>query len=343
MTESIKGLFTNDDAISDRHKVLNKRISSAFSGIFGSFSKGKEITTAISNPGLDALRSVSVNDIENAPLENKQPVIKIDGTKIVYSSVQEALNSFSSMTTLLLLFITMILEKEQDRIKESNTDTSVQFRLSDFQNLCGRSDKKQMRRDVEKALTHLSLISVGWRSANRDFFDKRIVIGKGIERGIVTLLLDKAFALSLVKLGYRFRFPLIAFSFNQKKNPLSLLLLIYLSQLNKMDTGENGTTGNVVSFRKLLPRVGISTDGVRAFRRIYQRLLRDLDALNDVLTYEIQDVDGNPFDPEAQLGGRISKDTFLNLKLVIHWKVDLYLDEEGNRLFSPKFIGARKG
>ena len=155
--------------------------------------------------------------------------------------------------------------------------------------------------------------------------------GAELENGIITLKFNPEFADYLVNKAYEMKLPILYFQLNDKNNPYSATMLEYLSTRKRQTRGRN--VEDIISVRALAEYTGIPIDSRKVTEKAIVPMRRDLDALNEVLTWEYCKSKGTPFTDDELTNalspkGNLLPDVFRQCYIKITWR-DYPLSEYG--------------
>lgn len=202
--------------------------------------------------------------------------------------------------------------------------STVQMPLKEYMELCGLKDEKEARKQVKEDLEALYSLTLSFKGKGKhalDFVDFRLCDYKGISNGIIIFNYSLPFY-GVLKQYPIMRLPTGYFKLNSKRNPNSAYFLRKISELKNMNT--TGSNEDIISVQTLLS----STDELPKYEdiastgRIDQRIItpfeRDLNALNNILTWEYCHSKGLPL-TDAELAN-MDYTLFSSLLIKIYWK-----------------------
>lgn len=202
---------------------------------------------------------------------------------------------------------------------------TVEMPLNEYMELCGLSDVKEARQQVKDdldALYRLSLSFQGKGKHSLNFIDMRLCAAKGIVNGVIQFSYSEPFYQILLQ------YPIMAlptgyFRINAKRNPNSPALLRKITEHKNMNVAKSNA--DTISVKTLLQCADslplyseVSGHGGQPTQRIIEPFERDLDVLEDVLTWEYCHSNGEPL-TEAELTA-LDYFTFEGLLIRVHWK-----------------------
>lgn len=210
------------------------------------------------------------------------------------------------------------------RFAETGAKSStVQMPLKEYMELCGLSDEKEARKQAKEDLEALYSLTLSFKGKGKhalDFADFRLCDYKGIANGIII------FNYSLPFYGVLKQYPIMRlpngyFKLNSKRNPNSPYFLRKISELKNMNA--TGVNEDLISVQTLLnstdelPRYEDIASTGRIDQRIIRPFERDLDALQDILTWEYCHSKGEPLSA-AELSA-MDYSTFSELLIKVKW------------------------
>jgi len=218
-----------------------------------------------------------------------------------------------------------------DAITETLTQSgakgsAVELPLTAYMEKRGLRDRKETRKQVEEDLETLYNASISLTESRsgkeQNFLDMRICDAKGIKNGIINFSFGSTF-FSLLK-GYAvMHYPAPLYRINGKRNPYSYALGRKITEHKNMNAGKRNE--DIIAVKTLLkvceglPSKKEVADTDRAFtRRIIDPFERDLNALEDILTWEYCHRNGTPLTAEEL--EVFSYETFEAALILTHWK-----------------------
>lgn len=219
-----------------------------------------------------------------------------------------------------------LLDAITARFTETGGKTaSVEFSLSEYMQICGLSDVKGTREQVKEDLTALYSLSLSFQGKgkrNLNFMDIRLCGAKGIVNGIIKFSFSEPFY-NILKQYPVMALPAGYFKLNAKRNPNSPAFLRKLAELKNMNVAKSNA--DIVSVRTLLEcteSLPTYEEIKHAGRRVRQQIIdpfeRDLDALDNTLTWEYCHRNGEPL-TDGELDN-MSYQVFAELLIKIYWK-----------------------
>jgi len=202
----------------------------------------------------------------------------------------------------------------------------VELPLTEYMEKRGLKDRKETRKQVEEDLETLYNASISLtenrNGKEQNFLDMRICDAKGIKNGIISFSFGTTF-FSLIK-GYAVMYyPEPLYKINGKRNPYSYPLGRRIAEHKNMNAGKKNE--DVIAVKTLLkacdtlPSKKEVANTDRAFtRRIIEPFERDLNALEDVFSWEYCHRNGTPL-TQQELND-FSYETFEAALILVHWK-----------------------
>lgn len=204
---------------------------------------------------------------------------------------------------------------------------AVALSLEEYMKKRGLKDKKEARKQVTDDLETLFNATISFKEKRKkgqeqDFHDIRIIDSKGIRKGIINVTFGTAFYNIL--LGYPIMpYPAQLWELNSKRNPNSFYLLRKIAEHKNMNVGKKNE--DIIAVKTLLAAAPylpsyeevMNTDRAIS-RRIIEPFERDMDALEDTLTWTYCHSNNTPLTDEEL--SSMSYDTFISLLIKIDWK-----------------------
>lgn len=203
----------------------------------------------------------------------------------------------------------------------------VALPLEEYMEKRGLKDKKEARKQAKDDLETLFNATISFKEKRKkgqeqDFHDIRIIDSKGIRKGIITVTFGTAFYNIL--LGYPIMpYPAQLWELNSKRNPNSFYLLRKIAEHKNMNVGKKNE--DIIAVKTLLavaPNLPSYEEVMNTDRAISRRIIepfeRDMDALEDTLTWTYCHSNNTPLTDEEL--SSMSYDTFINLLIKIDWK-----------------------
>lgn len=204
---------------------------------------------------------------------------------------------------------------------------AVALSLEEYMKKRGLKDKKEARKQVTDDLETLFNATISFKEKRKkgqeqDFHDIRIIDSKGIRKGIITVTFGTAFYNIL--LGYPIMpYPAQLWELNSKRNPNSFYLLRKIAEHKNMNVGKKNE--DIIAVKTLLavaPNLPSYEEVMNTDRAISRRIIepfeRDMDALEDTLTWTYCHSNNTPLTDEEL--SSMSYDTFISLLIKIDWK-----------------------
>ena len=203
----------------------------------------------------------------------------------------------------------------------------VALPLEEYMKKRGLKDKKEARKQVADDLETLFNATISFKEKRKkgqeqDFHDIRIIDSKGIRKGIITVTFGTVFYKIL--LGYPIMpYPAQLWELNSKRNPNSFYLLRKIAEHKNMNVGKKNediiAVKTLLAVAPYLPSYEEVMNTDRAIsRRIIEPFERDMDALEDTLTWTYCHSNNTPLTDEEL--SSMSYDTFISLLIKIDWK-----------------------
>ena len=204
---------------------------------------------------------------------------------------------------------------------------AVALSLEEYMKKRGLKDKKEARKQVTDDLETLFNATISFKEKRKkgqeqDFHDIRIIDSKGIRKGIINVTFGTAFYKIL--LGYPIMpYPAQLWELNSKRNPNSFYLLRKIAEHKNMNVGKKNediiAVKTLLAVAPYLPSYEEVMNTDRAIsRRIIEPFERDMDALEDTLTWTYCHSNNTPLTDEEL--SSMSYDTFISLLIKIDWK-----------------------
>jgi hypothetical protein len=203
----------------------------------------------------------------------------------------------------------------------------IALSLEEYMAKRGLKDKKEARKQATDDLETLFNAKISFKEKRKkgqeqDFHDIRIIDSKGIRKGIINVTFGTAFYNIL--LGYPVMpYPAQLWTLNSKRNPNSFYLLRKIAEHKNMNVGKRNE--DVIAVKTLLavaPNLPSYEEVMATGRQLDQRIIqpfeRDMDALEDTLTWTYCHSKNSPL-TEEELSS-MSYDTFISLLIKISWK-----------------------
>ena len=231
------------------------------------------------------------------------------------------LTGFKTSTYQLLDALTVALT-------ETGANTpAVALSLEEYMKKRGLKDKKEARKQAKDDLETLFNATISFKEKRKkgqehDFLDIRIIDSKGIRKGIINVTFGTVFYKIL--LGYPIMpYPAQLWELNSKRNPNSFYLLRKIAEHKNMNVGKKNE--DIIAVKTLLavaPNLPSYEEVMNTDRAISRRIIepfeRDMDALEDTLTWTYCHSNNTPLTDEEL--SSMSYDTFISLLIKIDWK-----------------------
>jgi len=204
--------------------------------------------------------------------------------------------------------------------------TIVSLPLNSYMDLRGLKDKKSARNQIENDLISLYEISLSFKDdneKNQNFYDMRMLQGKGIiKNGVITVQFTEPF-LALLKRYTVMAYPVQALQFNAKYNPHSYFLLRKIAEHKNMNVGKtNEDKIRIETLLEACPLLPTYDEVMNGDRDIYGRIIdpffRDMGALAETIEYSYLHKNNTPITDEELTS--IKYKEFKDLIIQIMWK-----------------------
>lgn len=203
----------------------------------------------------------------------------------------------------------------------------VELPLTDYMEKRGLKNWREAKKQVANDLEVLFNATISFKDTKKDgkeqnFLDIRIIDGKGIKNGIITVSFGTVFYGIL--LSYPIMpYPVQLWEINGKHNPSSFYLLRRIAEHKNMNVGKKNE--DIISVKTLLaatpniPSYDVVMAKDRALsRRIVEPFERDMNALRDTLTWTYCHSSSQPLTNEEL--SNFSYQIFIKLLIKIDWK-----------------------
>lgn len=203
----------------------------------------------------------------------------------------------------------------------------VALSLEEYMAKRGLKDKKEARKQATDDLETLFNAKISFKEKRKkgqeqDFHDIRIIDSKGIRKGVINVSFGTAFYNIL--LGYPIMpYPAQLWTLNSKRNPNSFYLLRKIAEHKNMNVGKKNE--DIIAVKTLLavaPNLPSYEEVMATRRQLNQRIIepfeRDMDALEDTLTWTYCHSNNSPLADEELAS--LSYDTFISLLIKTDWK-----------------------
>lgn len=249
----------------------------------------------------------------------------------------EELTSFKTSTHQLLDALTEVFTAQ------GASTPVVSLPLEEYMNKRGLKDRKEARKQADADLETLFNAKISFKEKKKkggeqDYHDIRIIDGKGIRNGIINVTFGTTF--SNILSGY----PLMPYPTQLyrlgKKNPNSYYFLRKLSEHKNMNIEKPNE--DIIAVKTLLassPNLPTYKEVMETGRQITQRIIepfeRDMNALEDTLTWEYCHSNGEPLTGE-ELSKELTYEDFEKLLIKITWREDYPENEERRKEIRAK-------
>lgn len=211
--------------------------------------------------------------------------------------------------------------------KEGVHGQCVSFSIDEYMQWRELKDKKETRKQVIADLETLFNAKISFKRKSKksygpDFADMRIIESKGIQRGVIHATFSSSF-LSLLQSYPIMLYPALLPKINDNKNPNSYSMGRKIAELKKMNLGKSNE--DIISVKTLLlaaRKLPSYEDVLKTDKAIGRRIIdpfeRDMDALEEILSWEYCHKNGTPLtDKEI---ASMTYETFIGLNVKITWK-----------------------
>lgn len=222
----------------------------------------------------------------------------------------------------------------------------VSISLEQYMKQRGLKDQKEARKQVKADLQELFDAKFSFQEKRKngaqDYHDIRIIDSQGIRKGIITVSFGTAFYSILLQYPLM-PYPAQLWRLNNNNNPNSYYLLRRIAEHRNMNDGKKNA--DIIAVKTLLaaapflPTYEEVKNSDRMFRRrIIERFERDLDALEDSLTWHYCHSNNTPL-TDAELE-TMDYELFESLNINVQW-ID-YPDQTERHERQAKKIEAAK-
>lgn len=231
------------------------------------------------------------------------------------------LAGFKTSTYQLLDALTVVLTETGAK------SPAVALSLEEYMEKRGLKDKKEARKQAIDDLETLFNAKISFKEKRgkgqeQNFRDIRIIDSKGIKNGIINVSFGTAFYNIL--LGYPVMpYPAQLWTLNSNKNPNSFYLLRKIAEHKNMNVGKKNE--DIIAVKTLLaiaPNLPSYEEVMATDRAINRRIIeafeRDMDALEDTLTWTYCHSNNTPLTDEEL--ATLNYETFITLLINTDWK-----------------------
>ena len=218
-------------------------------------------------------------------------------------------------------------------------DTLITIPLKNYMEKCNIKDPKTARKQVNEELNTLYNISLEWKEKNgkheKDFAKTRLCDSVGIKKGMILFNLTPAFY-TYLKNTPVMPYPPQLYRINSKYNPHSFFFLRKIAEHKNMNYSKSNA--DIIGVKTLLnaspemPKYRDIAKGGEITRRIIDPFERDMDALEDTITWEYCHKNGQPLSDEETKA--FTYELFEKLLIKITWKK--YPDREFQKKVIPQ-------
>ena len=237
--------------------------------------------------------------------------------------VEKFLQTKGLRTSTWQLFDALTQEATRDGVKS----LKVKISLQDFMNVRGLKDEQEARKQIKEDLGTLSHLRIEFNEYRRgrkttNFINVAIIGTHGIKNNEIVAVFDTAF-LELYKTYNVMPYPTLLYRLNNKYNPNSFYFGRKITEHKNMNY--NKPNADIISVEALLnsspvmPSYDeISKNGRHYAQQIINPFERDMDALEEIFTWEYCHSNGTPLtDEELEI---MSYDIFIKLLVKITWR-----------------------
>lgn len=276
--------------------------------------------------GTNSLTKVKADEKRNTRVDIMTGAATIREKDIsVYLPDFAKIKGFRASTYQLLDALTVILTEN------GCNSQVVTMTLEEYMQKRGLKDKKDARQRATEDLqtlfqAQISLLGKLDENGNHeesDIDDMRIIERRTIKKGIIMVTFGTTFY-NLLK-GYPIMpYPNQLWTLNERRNPNSYYFLRKISEHKNMNVGKKNE--DRISVKKLLeasPNIPPYSEVVKSGRQITQRIIepfeRDMNALDDTLSWEYSHSNGIPL-TDNELEQKTDYNFFSGLLVNIHWR-----------------------
>lgn len=231
-------------------------------------------------------------------------------------------NDLTGTTTQLFMFAVMLTSETHCRSKV------VSFSLTDYMLERGLTDKKEARKQVKKNLKAIAESRVTYEKDNYNYDNYggiNFVDRYDYSNGMVTIVWTDSFFSLLQRYPIRPIHPVV-FQINDHRNPNSIYFYNKIAELKNIRVDKEGQDENIISVKTLLAAAVTipnydemkKTGNYDYKRRIIEPFERDLNALDNALTWEYCKTKGQPLTLEEK--AIMDYSLFESLNVRIKWR-----------------------
>ena len=257
-------------------------------------------------------------------INNKTQIDLLGNGSIVGDDFKLFIKGYSELINGVKQSAAMLLDCLMIKATETGLqDTLVELPLKDYMTMRKLKDKKEARKQIKEDLTALERISFEYKGTgkNKGIWLKVHISGGTtgqIKNGDIVFRFNQDFYDSF-KAGERNKhlymyFPREALQYNSKYNPWTYWLARKISEHKRMNLGKPNE--DTISVKTLInacpdfPTYESLGKAKQVNKRIIESFERDLDALNETLTWEYKDL--------AETQNNYTD--FINANIIINWK-----------------------
>lgn len=307
----------------ERYAERNPEIKKALTQIHAEVRKevsGNVFSSVLQGTATNTLTKINSRKAKDAIADNLMNVLNIKRDTFTVK-IHDYMNNKGLRQSTHQLFDALIAEYTNS----GGHSELVNLRFTDYMTMRGLTDEKSARQQVKEDLQTLANLKISFTSRRRgknagSYFDLGIVQqSKGIVNGIITVYLDSAFCSMLGTCKPMPYHPLL-WQLSENHNPHSFYFLRKISEMKFMNVGKHNE--DIIAVLTLLessPNMPKYDDVMKhPIQQIITPFERDMDALDDALTWEYCHNYGKPLnDDELSV---MDYEPFHKLYVKIHWR-----------------------
>lgn len=283
---------------------------------------------AIETATFDTIRQgKATNQFTKISSSNNNADVNLNGeARIKEGEITVFIDNYTNLTRGLSPTTYRLLDALTVSFTESGaTDTLITIPLKYYMEKCGIKDPKTARKQVKDELNTLYNISLEWTEKNgkheKDFAKTRLCDSVGIKKGVILFNLTPAF-FTYLKNTPVMPYPPQLYRINSKYNPHSFFFLRKIAEHKNMNYSKSNA--DIIAVKTLLnaspemPKYKDIAKGGEITRRIIDPFERDMDALEDTITWEYCHKNGHPLTNEET--ETFTYELFEALLIKITWK-----------------------
>ena len=301
---------------------------------------------AIETATFDTIRQgKATNQFTKISSSNNNADVNLNGeARIKEGEITVFIDNYTNLTRGLSPTTYRLLDALTVSFTESGaTDTLITIPLKYYMEKCGIKDPKTARKQVKDELNTLYNISLEWTEKNgkheKDFAKTRLCDSVGIKKGVILFNLTPAF-FTYLKNTPVMPYPPQLYRINSKYNPHSFFFLRKIAEHKNMNYSKSNA--DIIAVKTLLnaspemPKYKDIAKGGEITRRIIDPFERDMDALEDTITWEYCHKNGHPLTNEET--ETFTYELFETLLIKISWKKypDRELQKKAIQQIKPK-------